>query len=182
MKNAKALIAACAAAAALVGCGDYARGKQISSSRNESKESPNFGSATDISKNGEMPSNSMNSADIGLGGPVQRQTGNYQNQPLPGQASDKELAKKIKVALTTGSMGTTGTIAENQLTKIDVQVHDGNVTLAGPVSSENEKKDIGKQVSSFKGVKSVQNNLTVGGRNVGEKPLEPLVPRAPGNQ
>jgi osmotically-inducible protein OsmY len=129
-----------------------------------------------------MPSNAFNKADIGLGGPVQREAGNYQQQPVPAEHSDEELAKQIKVALTTGSTGTTGTIAANQLTSIDVKVQDGNVTLAGPVTSDAEKTSIGKQVAGFKGVKSVQNNLTVGGSNRDQKPLAPLVPRGPGNQ
>jgi osmotically-inducible protein OsmY len=167
----------CALALA-VGCGDYS-GKQTSTSRNQSRD---FGSATDVSKNGELPIDKANPADNGLGGPVQREVGNYQSQPLRAEAADAELAKKIKVALTTGSTGTTGSIAENQLTKIDVQVHDGNVTLSGPVANEAEKKSIGKQVAGFKDVKSVRNNLTVGGRGIESKPLQPLVPRASGNE
>ena len=166
----------------LVGCGDYAGGQQVSASKNESGEAPNFGSATDISKNGELPTNQVNPADNGLGGPVQREVGNYQTQPRAGQTSDEELAKQVKVALTTGSTGTTGAIAENQLTKIDVQVQNGQVTLSGPVASEAEKQSIQKQVSGFKGVKSVQNNLTVGGQSVETRPLQPFVPRAVGNE
>ncbi|HTG45820.1 MAG TPA: BON domain-containing protein [Verrucomicrobiae bacterium] len=173
---------ACLGIAALAGCGDQAGGKQISASRNESHERPNFGSATDISKAGEPASNNVNAADNGLGGPAQRESGNYQRQPIPGQSSDQELAKQIKVALTTGSTGTTGTIAEDQLTKIDVQVQNGSVTLSGPVTTEAEKKLIEKQMSGFKGVKAVQNNLAVGGRNVQQKPLQPLVPRGSGNE
>jgi hypothetical protein len=158
---------------ALAGCGDYSNNKQTSAG--------NYGSATDISKNGEMPTNSANTADNGLGGPVQRETGNYRSQRTPAQ-SDEELARQIKVALTTGSIGTTGSIAENQLTKIDVQVKNGNVTLSGPVASDAERGFIEKQVADFKGVNSVQNNLSVGGRDVQEKPLQPLVPRGAGNE
>ena len=112
---------------------------------------------------------------------MQRQSGNYESQPKQGQESDEELAKKIRIALTTGSMGTTGVIAENQLTKIQVQSQDGNVTLTGPVSSEGEKQTVQKQVAGMKGVKSVQNQLTVvqgGGQNPTESPL----PRTSGNQ
>ena len=79
-------------------------------------------------------------------------------------------------------MGTTGAIAEDQLTKIDVQVANGIVTLSGPVASEQEKRTIEKQVAGMKGVKGVRNNLVPGGRNVSDKTFEPLVPRAPGNQ
>ena len=181
MTNTKFWIASCALMVA-AGCGDYAGGKQVSASRDETKEPRNFGSATDISKNGEMPTNAANAADNGLGGPVMRQQGNYRSQPLPGQNSDSELTSQIKVAITTGSTGTTGSIAENQLTKIDVQVREGNVTLSGLVSSEEEKKTIEKQISAFNGVKSVQNNLSVGARPLDNVPLQPLVPRTGANQ
>lgn len=171
----------CLAVAAFVGCGGYTGSKQASAEK-EKAEVPNFGSATDISKKGEMPNNPQNAADNGIGGPAQRESGNYQRQALPGQNADEELAKQIKVALTTGSLGTTGSIAENQLTKIDVQVRGGHVTLSGPVSSEDERKWIEKQVAGFKGVQSVQNNLTAGARNLQNTPLKPLVPRGAGNE
>jgi osmotically-inducible protein OsmY len=164
------------------GCSDYSGGNQISTAQNESAEQPNFGSATDISSQSGSTTNNQNAADIGLGGPMQRATGNYQSQPLPGQASDQELEKQIKVALTTGSMGTTGVLAKDQLTRIDVAVQNSVVTLRGPVSSEQEKQIIGKQVSGMKGVASVRNELTVGARPLQDKPLEPIVPRTPGNQ
>lgn len=180
MKTSKVL-GALAAAAIVGGCGDYAGGKRTSVSRNDAGESPNFGSATDISKSGEMPTNAANVADNGLGGPAQRESGNYQRQPVPAQSADEELAKQIKVALTTGSTGTTGTIAENQLTKIDVKVRDGHVTLSGPAANENEKRWIERQVAGFKGVKSVQNNLVAGARDLENRPLESLVPR-PSNE
>jgi hypothetical protein len=162
-----------------IGCGNNPGGKQ--SAGNESGEQPNFGSATDIVTDQRRSTNDVNSADVGLGGPVQRASGNYQSQPMAGQASDEELAKKVKVALTTGSMGTTGVIAENQLTAIDVSVQNGVVTLRGPAASEQEKETIGKQVSGMKGVSSVRNELTIGGR-APQAPTEPLVPRGPGNQ
>jgi hypothetical protein len=182
MKNAIRLLGA-VMCCFFVGCGDYNSGEQISSA-NESGKSPNFGSATDVvpSDGRTVNTNNLNVADNGIGGAPQRATGNYQSQALPGQGSDQELAKQIKVALTTGSVGTTGSIAEDQLTKIDVQVQNGVVTLSGPVASEKEKEIIEKQVAGLKGVKSVVNNLNPGGRNVSDKTLEPLVPRAPGNE
>jgi osmotically-inducible protein OsmY len=180
MKNAAYWVAA-ASIVAWAGCGDYTGGKQTSASRNESPETPNIGSATDIAKGHDLPSNAANSADIGIGGPVQRESGNYQTQPTSAQISDEELTKQIKVALTTGSTGTTGAIPENMLTKIDVQVHNGKVTLSGPAATEEEKNSIGKQVAGFKGVRSVENNLTVGGSGRNQRPLKPLVPRGGGN-
>ena len=167
----------------LAGC-NSSDNDQISVGNNESSESPNFGSATDIARGDgtERSTNALNYADDGHGGPPNREAGNYEGQPLPGQALDEELAKKIKVALTTGSMGTTGVIAADQLTKIQVQVRNGVVTLSGPVSTEDEKQDLQKRVEGMKGVQSVQNNLTVGARNLQDTPLQPRVPRTPGNQ
>jgi hypothetical protein len=163
-----------------VSCGNYSGGSKVSANLNESSEDPNFGSATDIrGVNEHSSTNALNDADNGLGGPMQRQSGNYQSQPLPGQASDDELAKKIKVALTTGSTGTTGVLAENQLTPIDVGVRNGEVTLRGPVSSEEEKQTIQKQVEGMRGVRSVRNELTVGSRTVQDRATDPLVPRGP---
>lgn len=149
-----------------------------------SKETAQFGSATDIipTNNPNLPTNDNNRADNGIGGPVNRESGNYKSTTGAPQNSDRELAKRIKVALTTGSLGTTGAIAENQLTTIDVQVQEGVVILSGPVSTEKEKKTIEKQVSGFKGVTSVQNNLTVGARNIQNKPLESVIPRTPGTE
>ncbi len=164
------------ALAVFSGCGDYSGGKRASAA-SEDRGSQSFGSATDVARTSDLPTNAVNDADIGIGGPLQRETGNYKAHDVSAPKADEELAKQIKVALTTGSTGTTGAIPENMLTKIDVQVHNGNVTLTGPVSSEDEKSSIGKQVSGFKGVQSVQNNLTVGGSAKNEKPLQPLVPR-----
>ena len=163
-------------------CGDYSSGK--SSAKKEGGESPSYGSATDISPahGNALDTNQMNVADNGIGGAPQRESGNYRSQILPGQGSDEELAKQIKVAITTGSMGTTGAIAEDQLTKIDVRVRNGVVLLSGAVSSEQEKKIIEKQVAGMKGVKSVRSQLSVGGRNVQDKPIQPIVPRNPGNE
>ena len=183
MKNVRLTLASCALAT-FVGCSDYSGGEQISAEQQENREEPNFGSATDIAVgNGDQRStNELNAADIGVGGPQQGEAGNYQSQPLQGQNSDGELEKKIKVALTTGSMGTTGVIAEDELTKIDVQVQDGVVTLSGPVASEAEKKSIEDRVNGFKGVRQVQNNLTITGRGLSDEITEPFVPRGPGTE
>jgi hypothetical protein len=181
----KRIFTACIASTCglLVACSDYSSGKQTSVAKNESGEAPNFGSATDIvPKDGSgVSTNNLNAVDNGIGGPMQRQSGNFQSQSMPGQSSDQELAKQIRIALTTGSMGTTGAIAEDQLTKIQVQSENGNVTLSGAVSSEKEKRTVEKQVAGMKGVKSVNNQLTVNSghrRNAIDSP----VPRTSGNQ
>jgi hypothetical protein len=182
MINAKTFLAA-TACSLLVACSN-SNNDQISSAQNESGEKPNFGSATDVvrSDGTQVNTNQLNVADNGIGGPAQRASGNYQSQSLPGQSADQELAKQIKIALTTGSVGTTGVIAENQLTKIDVQVQNGTVTLSGAVASEQEKQTIQKQVAGMKGVQSVNNQLTIqpgtGAQNSTGSPF----PRTPGNQ
>ncbi|MGZ8899008.1 MAG: BON domain-containing protein, partial [Limisphaerales bacterium] len=194
MMNAKLLLArtcACgllAACGLLVACSDYSSGQQNSpsdlQSQNESGEATDSGSATDIvsSDGTEVSTNNLNDADNGIGGPTQRANGNYQSPSVPGQSSDQELAKQIKIALTTGSMGTTGVIAENQLTKIDVQVQNGTVTLTGAVGSDDEKRTIQKQVSGMKGVQSVNNQLTVQPGATARNPTDSPLPRTQGNQ
>jgi hypothetical protein len=180
----KRILIACLASTCgiLVACSDYSSGDQISTAKNEGGESPNFGSATDIvpSNGTGVNTNNLNVADNGIGGPMQRQSGNYQSQSMPGQDSDQELAKQIRIALTTGSLGTTGAIAEDQLTKIQVQSMDGNVTLTGPVGSEDEKRTIAKQVSGMKGVKSINNQLSVNSAQP-RNPIQSPVPRTTGN-
>jgi hypothetical protein len=175
------IIAICAAA---VGCSEYKSGQPETSAGNERAESQNLGSATDVlSNNGtEVNTNNLNKADVGIGGPMQQQSGNYESQPLPGQNADDELARQIRVALTTGSVGTTGAIAENQLTAIQVQSRDGHVTITGPVGSEQEKQTIEKRVAGMGGVKSVQNKLIVDRSADSKNPINARVPRTVGNQ
>jgi hypothetical protein len=181
MKTAKQVLS-CVILASLAACSQNGERQTASAGRNNG-ERQEFGSATDIqsASSPNQPTNPLNAADNGHGGPASRESGNYQNQPMPGQNQDQELAKQIKVALTTGSMGTTGALADNQLTPIDVSVRNGVVSLTGPVSSAKERDIILKQVKGFKGVHSVEDHLQIGARNVDNKPLQPLVPRDPSN-
>lgn len=163
---------------ALAGCTQYDNEPLSSTAEEEENETTRFGSATDVIENGPTPTNPADRADIGIGGPVAREAGNFESQPLPRQKSDEELAKQIRVALTTGSLGTTGALAENQLTRIQVSVENGVVTLTGPVTSEDEKKIIGQRVADLAGVREIRNQLTPGGRSVEDVPLNPIVPRS----
>ena len=182
--NKAVLLGSTLACGILLGCSDSSSGDKISAAKNESGEQQNFGSATDIVKSDgtQVNTNNLNVADNGIGGPMQRQSGNYQSQEIPGQSSDQELAKQIRIALTTGSLGTTGVIAENQLTKIQVQAQNGAVTLSGAVSSEGEKQSVEKQVSGMKGVTSVNNQLTVQPGANAKNPIDSSFPRTPGNE
>ena len=74
---------------------------------------------------------------------------------------DQDLQKRILVALSTGSVGTQGVIASDQLTDIKVDVTNPVVTLKGEVISEKNKEVIGKRVAGLDGVKTVRNELTV---------------------
>lgn len=74
---------------------------------------------------------------------------------------DEDLRRRILVSLSTGSLGTQGVIASDQLTDIKVAVTNRVVTLRGDVISEKNKKVIGKRIAGLDGVKSVNNQMTV---------------------
>jgi hypothetical protein len=74
---------------------------------------------------------------------------------------DEDLRQRVKVALSTGSVGTQGVIASDQLTDIKVAVTNRIVTLSGNVKSEKSKQTIAKRVAGLDGVQSVNNNLSV---------------------
>jgi hypothetical protein len=74
---------------------------------------------------------------------------------------DDDLRQRVKVALSTGSVGTQGIIASDQLTDIKVAVTNRVVTLSGNVASDKSKQTIGKRVAGLDGVKGVNNHLTI---------------------
>jgi hypothetical protein len=80
---------------------------------------------------------------------------------------DEDLRQRVLVSLSTGSVGTQGILASDQLTDIKVAVTNRVVTLSGDVQSEKNKKAIEKRVAGLDGVKSVHNQLTV---NTARKP------------
>jgi hypothetical protein len=80
---------------------------------------------------------------------------------------DEDLRQRVLVSLSTGSIGTQGILASDQLTDIKVAVTNRVVTLSGDVQSEKNKKMIEKRVAGLDGVKRVNNQLTV---NTGRKP------------
>ncbi len=73
------------------------------------------------------------------------------------QVSDSELAKKVEKALKNE--------AQLKNLDIDVKVNDGVVTLSGDAKDERFQGRAVKVASSVKGVKSVQNNLTINGKS-----------------
>lgn len=77
---------------------------------------------------------------------------------------DEDLRRRILVSLSTGSLGTQGVLASNQLTDIKVAVTNRVVTLDGEVVSEKNREVIGKRVAGLDGVKGVNNQLKVNPR------------------
>jgi len=69
--------------------------------------------------------------------------------------ADRELAKKIRQAIVQDK--SLSTYAHN----IKVIVRDGQVTLKGPVRSEDEKNSIGAKAAEVAGADKVQNELTI---------------------
>lgn len=74
---------------------------------------------------------------------------------------DQDLQNRVLVALSTGSVGTQGVLATNQLTGIKVEVKDRVVTLRGDVTSEKSRGTIEKRVKGMDGVSRVVNELKV---------------------
>lgn len=69
--------------------------------------------------------------------------------------TDRVIINKIRQMITTN-----GTFSEDAK-KIRIVSHHGQVTLKGPVASENEKREIDKRVRLVEGVMSVNNQLKV---------------------
>ena len=69
--------------------------------------------------------------------------------------ADRELAKKIRKAIAGDSA--LSTYAHN----VKIIVRDGNVTLRGPVHSEDEKNAIGAKAGEIAGADKVQNEISV---------------------
>src|SRR4051812_17112101 len=160
-------------AAVLAVLGGCSKGPTDSPSARGRKEQQ-ISSATDIiyPRTRKTDQNDANRMDNGQGGAPQREAGNYSTVRQT-QMPDSELEKMVKVAITTGSTGTSGAIDASQLTKIDVKAENGVVTLGGPVGSEEEKQIIEKQVKGLKGVRQVVNNLQSNGAKKSEDPLVP---------
>lgn len=161
-----------AAGVALAGCTQSENNEPLTTAGAEEKV-PTHGPATGIINT------NANQADVGIGGPVQNEAGGFETETVAEPMTDEELENRIRVALTTGSLGTTGAIAEDQLTDIQVEAENGVVTLTGPVQSEDEKKVIGERVSGITGVERLINLLEITPAADRAIPLNPLTPRTP---
>lgn len=70
-------------------------------------------------------------------------------------AEDRELAKKIRHAIMEDK--SLSVAAHN----VKVIVRNGNVTLRGPVNSEDEKRAVAAKATELAGAQNVQNDITV---------------------
>jgi len=82
------------------------------------------------------------------------------NSSNSAQMSDSDLAQKVKTDLVKGSTGTVG-VSRTEAKKIQVSAKDGVITLKGTVPSEKDKQLVEIRAMQFRGVKRVQNDLTV---------------------
>ena len=101
----------------------------------------------------KAPDRSTQQGDMGTGTGTEGSSAGPQKQMM----SDSELTKKVEKALK----------SEAKLTNldIDVEVKNGVVTLSGNAKDVRFQSRAVKVASSVKGVKSVQNNLTIGPNN-----------------
>jgi hypothetical protein len=74
---------------------------------------------------------------------------------------DEDIQKRVITTLSTGSVGTQGTLALDQTTDIKVTVTNRQVTLRGEVQTEKSKQTITKRIAGLDGVKAVNNQLTI---------------------
>lgn len=90
-------------------------------------------------------------------------------------SKDQALAERVRIALSTGSTGTTGRYTEDMLADIGVTASGGAITLSGEVGSEEAKQLMGSRAQSIEGVTSVNNQLRVtpGKENPGPFPGVP---------
>jgi hypothetical protein len=93
--------------------------------------------------------------------PNQKPAGTPAGAAVGSNTVDADLRNRVLVALSTGSVGTQGILAKDQLTDIKVAVTNRTVTLRGDVISEKAKASIAKRVAGLDGVKGVNNQLIV---------------------
>jgi osmotically-inducible protein OsmY len=127
-------------------------------------DAPNKVTGNDLGKRTEIVSNDTQSA-VGKAPQTQKSSGGNQvGGPGDKDATavvggDTELQQRVRVAISTGSTGTSGRIAESQLLPIKVTATNGVVTLSGPIESS-RKETIVDIVRGLPGVKGVQDQLS----------------------
>ena len=102
----------------------------------------------DSSTSGGAPDNSKNNAH-------QRANGDPTADQQKNNASDRSITQQIRKAIVKDK--TLSTYAHN----VKIVTQNGQVTLSGPVRSEEEKKAIADAASGVAGVSNVRNELQV---------------------
>jgi hypothetical protein len=92
------------------------------------------------------------------------------SQTVERQTDDAAIEAKIKAKLAAD-------VGAATITSVEVNVTNGVVTLAGPVSSAEERQKIETAARSVEGVVSVTNNIQVSGTQV--PPPQPATTSAP---
>lgn len=86
--------------------------------------------------------------------------------------ADAELARKVHIALSTGTTGTTGVYTPDLLLdEIKVTASNGVVTLTGTVGSQASRQSFEQRARDIEGVKSVVNQLTVSSNRTDKGPM-----------
>ena len=140
----------------LAGC---SKSERIGSDAPNKVEGNDFGKRTEIVSNdtqsavGVAPVSQKSSGGNQIGGPGDRDA-------TAVVGTDAELQQRVRVAISTGSTGTSGRVAESQLSPIEVTAKEGVITLSGPVDAT-RRDTIVKVVRGLPGVKSVNDNLVV---------------------
>jgi osmotically-inducible protein OsmY len=86
--------------------------------------------------------------------------GSYDDRSSSGRDnySDSDIEKKIRDSIKSGWF-------EKGYDNVQARVNNGNVTLSGTVNTWDDKKSISKKVLDVKGVRDVNNQIQVTGRN-----------------
>jgi hyperosmotically inducible protein len=150
--------------AAAAGCGKTGS-EQYTAARNE-QSTNTWGAPSDI----QTANTDLDQKQDASGRPAQteirRSNRSLNNQTREASkqlddAPDHALVEQVKVAISTGSLGTTGVFSADQLTSIEVEANNGVVTLSGSVGSEKERDILIARVKGLQNVKEVVSRLTI---------------------
>jgi hyperosmotically inducible protein len=174
----RSLICSLAIAGLAAGCGrsdphDQGTGAPgVQTGANSSRQTDNSTAAPDAQPQYGQGGTSTTSR---IAGSAADNTGTAQNPSSDAsqtQLSDSELARKVHVALSTGTTGTTGVYTPDLLIdEIKVTASDGVVTLTGTVGSEASKQSFEQRARDIEGVKSVVNQLSVSPNKTDKGPM-----------
>jgi hypothetical protein len=157
----RALLGLCTSVALLPGCG---RETATRSSSDLTNTTPNSAPAAQpqYGQVGTGTASRVVTNALGQRGLSVNET-NAPGQPPPSAQEERDaaLSQRIRVALSTGTTGTTGVYPSESLVNLDIHASNGVVTLRGSVDSEQARKNILGTVKSMEGVRGVNDELRV---------------------